>query len=68
MLENQIFWLLLITDLPVYSTKFYLSHQSQLCHNFQYFEQHIKILWKKVQLFNFFMPSIDNNPDPDPAK
>jgi hypothetical protein len=31
---------------------YYLSHQGQSCHNFQYFGQHLEIFWKKVLFIN----------------
>ncbi len=39
---------------------FYLSRQCQICHNFQYFGQHIQIFWKelffkKVKFINFII-------------
>jgi hypothetical protein len=43
---------------------FYLSHQCQMCVIcFQYFGQHIEIIWKKVYFINFFyLLRIDTDP------
>jgi hypothetical protein len=51
LLENQNFFYLQSQQLQF--TMFYLSHQCQMWHSFQYFGQHvkkiyIKIFWKKV--------------------
>jgi hypothetical protein len=50
-------------------TMFYLSHQSQMVHNFQYFAHKIEIFLKKFfyQLFHLFgTDTVPDRPDPDP--
>jgi hypothetical protein len=43
---------------------FYLSRQCQMCHNFQYFAQHIDIFWENVILSPLFhLLGIDTDPD-----
>jgi hypothetical protein len=40
---------------------FLISHS---CHSFQYFGQHIEILWKKVVFIFTFLVKIDTDTDP----
>jgi hypothetical protein len=50
-------------------TMFYLSHQSQMVQNFQYFAHKIEIFLKKFfyQLFHLFgTNNVPDRPDPDP--
>ncbi len=48
----------------------YLSHQCQLCRNFQHFAQHIDIFWNNVILSQLFhLLGTDTDPDrPDPDR
>ncbi len=57
--KTQIFFLLLVTALPMYGTMVFTFPISiKTCHNFQYFVQHIKHFWKKFLFINFFHSGI----------
>ncbi len=53
-------------------TMFYLSHQCQMCHYFQYFWHNIEIFWNLFICLDLIPIRIgrilDADPDPDPAK
>jgi len=68
LLENQNFY---FWSQNCQLTMFYLSHQSQMCDNFQSFGHHIEMfLEKSYQLFGFLGIYTDKPwmPGPDPAK
>jgi hypothetical protein len=53
---------------------FYLSHQCQMCHNFQYFAQHMDIFWGNVilgtvlsELFHLLGIDTDRSGSPCPV-
>jgi hypothetical protein len=43
----------LFTSLPDYNVN--VTHQCQMCHNFQYVGHNIEIFWKKVKFINFLI-------------